>query len=99
MMARINFQTSGVPSFTIAVNADFATSPPTNIGASSPIADSLWDVALWDGGVWSGGLTNYNAWQSVAASGFCLAIVVAFSVQAEATWTSTDLVFEEGGIL
>lgn len=97
--ARINLTTaSGSPIILLGANTDFETTPPANIGVAIPITQSLYDVAFWDQGEWVGGLTNYNAWQSVSASGYCVSVTVAVSVLAAANWVSTDLVFERGGI-
>lgn len=99
-LARLNLvSASAQPSFLIAVNTDFDTAPPANIGAAISTASSLWDIALWDTAAWAGGATNYNAWQSTASSGYCASVVLAISVLAETTWVSTDIVYETGGVL
>jgi hypothetical protein len=99
-LARLNMVSAAAqPNFQIAVNTDFSTTPPANIGAAVPIVTSLWDIDLWDTAEWGGGISNYNAWQSVAASGYCASVILAVSVLAETTWVSTDLVYEVGGVL
>lgn len=99
-LARINLVTaSSQPNFSLALNADFNTSAPANLGTVVPITTSLWDLAAWDDGKWSGGLTNYNAWQSANATGYCVSVIVAIAVGAPTTWVSTDIVYEKGGVL
>jgi hypothetical protein len=90
---------SSSPNIALGANTEFDTSPPDNIGAAVPITSSLWDTALWDSATWGGSVGNYNAWQSIAASGYCVSPVIAVSVLAETQWVSTDLVFEIGGVL
>jgi hypothetical protein len=98
-LARLNLvSASPSPNFQLAVNTDFDTTPPANIGAAVPVVSSLWDVATWDSGTWAGSISNYNAWQSVANAGYCVSVIIAVSVLAETTWVSTDLIFEVGGV-
>lgn len=97
---RLNLTTASPnPTVALAINVDFDRTPPSSIGAAVPITQSLWDTASWDAATWGGGLSNYNAWQSVAAHGYWVSPVVAVSVLGETQWDSTDVMFELGGIL
>lgn len=99
-LARLNLITAAAsPTFMLGVNTDFNTQAPSAIGSAVPSSVSLWGMALWDIAHWPAGATNYNAWQGIQAMGYNASITIAVSSLAATTWTTTDIVFEVGGVL
>lgn len=74
----------------LGLNVDFAsdaTVGPTTFEQSSA---ELWDVALWDQGIWPFTNRIITDWTTVEGIGYCAAIRVQGSVEAETTAQQSD---------
>lgn len=99
-LARPILRTSGIPQVSYNVNVDFDTSLSTYPLSFSPTPYALWDVGIWDSGIWGGGLDVQKNWVGVNKVGYCAATQLQVAAQGfQVRWVSTDLVFENGGVL
>ena len=91
--------TTSRTSMKISVKTDFDVSPPNNIPTVSSGTASLWDVSSWDLNNWGSDNVAMSRWQGASGSGTYISIILVIQVIDETVWTSSDLVFEVGGIL
>jgi hypothetical protein len=66
---------------------------------SGPRELAIWDTAIWDAAYWTGSLTTFKRWYTVNPIGFCAAVAMAISNNAQTQWVATDVVYEGGGVL
>ncbi len=62
---------------------------------------SKWDAATWDTATWSGDYTAQRDWRTVAnKEGFCAALRLRVATKGiRVGWSSTDFVYQRGGVL
>ncbi len=100
VMARMNvLSASENPRLMIGVNTDFNVQYYDTITQGAPTGSAIWNTSLWDQATWSGGLNNFTAWQTVSGVGYCVSPTVTLSVNSETIWVSTDIVYENGGVI
>ena len=93
-------QSNGSPHTICGIDTDFADADISAPISIVPTPYGTWDNALWDVGVWGGSLDMLSQWQGVVGTGNCCAIRLSTASQGiDVRWTSTDLVYEVGGIL
>lgn len=99
-LMRVNLISSSTnSSLKMSVKTDFDTTPPANTPSVAGTALALWDTSQWDQAVWGNNNVSFARWQGAAASGTYVSVVLSIQATTETVWTSTDLVFEVGGIL
>jgi hypothetical protein len=99
-MVRPILQANGSIGAVIDLNVDFEDSASPSVPSFTGISESLWDQAIWDEDVWGGGLITIKDWQSLSGEGYCAAFRMKCATNSIIIrWTSTDYVFERGGIL
>jgi hypothetical protein len=99
-MIRPHFLSNGSPGVYGNVNVDYDLSDNSSTLSFSPVSTSVWGTATWDSGVWGSDSIAISEWQAATAIGFCFAPFVKTATQGiSLQWVSTDLVFQEGGIL
>jgi hypothetical protein len=98
--ARPIFTVTGGISFLMDINIDFDSSDPTGLlEYTSGLGTGDWDSALWDVARWGGGSYVVTDWQTVGGFGIAGAIRLKTSTSgARASWASTDIVYEIGGV-
>lgn len=104
-MARINVQSSFVPTgqFTMRRDYDFST-PAAPVSSAAPPDGALWDVAVWDISEWpSVTTTPYARWQNISGFGAAIApvwqVTVGDADDIDLRVTSLDLLYEIGEVL
>lgn len=98
-MARPILSTDGNPGVLMGLNVDFDTSSPTGTPLLTPISAAAWDSGVWDTGVWGGGLQINQNWQYVSGLGRAGAIHMKTLSNSKLRWTSTDYIYEFGGLV
>lgn len=99
-MIRPHLLTNGSPSVYVNVNTDFNLSDTTAALSFSPVSYAAWGSAIWDSSVWGAGLTPVADWQGATGIGFCFAPIFKVASQGiEVQWVSSDMVFQQGGVL
>lgn len=99
-LVRVNLlSTTTKNSLKMSVKSDFDISPPDNIPSISTGTTSLWDTSSWDADVWGSNAVSISRWQGANASGTYVSVILVLQVITETIWTSTDIVFQAGGIL
>lgn len=99
-LMRVNLLSSSTKnSLKMVVKTDFDVSPPDNIPSIATSSSSLWDTARWDAEVWGSNSVSISRWQGANASGTYVSVILVIQVSTETVWTSTDLVYQVGGIL
>lgn len=97
-MVRPILAVNGQFSIGIDVDVDYDDSPPTSMRTISGGSGDPWG-GVWDA-TWSGAMNRTIGWYSVRGIGHCIAPRI--NTQTEGvtlTWSATDIVFENGGIL
>ena len=98
-MCRPVFITNGEITPAIVVNVDFQQNRTTNAPAYSVGDTEYWDDGYWDEFDWAADNQVYKKWIGVTAVGYAAGIrVVTQSNDLEARWSSTDFIYERGGI-
>lgn len=98
-MVRPVFIATGDLTWSAQVRTDFDTRPIDPPNYTSPIAgNGVWDVSLWDAALWAGGLATIQRWVSASGLGFAGTIAMSLTSSSDVTWTSTDWLFQPGGI-
>ena len=101
MVRPIFLTTNAAPTVLCGINVDFQSQ--NNLGAVTfnPSSVGVWDTGLWDEATW--GDENYTVnkfWQGVTGIGYAGGVVMNVAAQdTEVRWSSTDFVFEDGGVL
>lgn len=100
-LARPIFRASGTISVSVALDVDFEDGTAFGSAVFVPASGSLWDVAEWDVDVWGSRAATQLQWITVANKpGRCAATRLRVITQnATVFWTSTDFVFEGGGVI
>ena len=101
MVRPIFLTTNAPPTVLCGINVDFQSQ--NNLGAVTfnPSTVGVWDTGIWDASSW--GDENYTVnkfWQGVTGIGYAGGVVMNIAAQAtDVRWSSTDFVFEDGGVL
>jgi hypothetical protein len=99
-MVRPTFLSNGNFDYQIGINVDFNfndTETPSGKGVSNA---GIWGTSEWnDGSVWTGGYISSKLWSSVVDIGYAASVRLTVRANCEVTWTSTDWIFEKGGIV
>ena len=99
-MIRPTLFTNGSPAIYGNINWDFDTSDTTAALTFSPTTYGTWDSGVWDSAVWGSDTAVQNNWQGATGTGKAAGIRLKVSASGiQVQWVSTDVVFEEGGIL
>lgn len=99
-MMRPTFYASSPPAVSGQINVDFDQSPSTATLSAASAIGGLWDVGVWDVAVWGASLELSRLWQGAQGIGYCGAPNINTNTNAiDLQWISTDIVFEQGGIL
>ena len=99
-LARVNLISSTTKnSLQMSIRSDFDTSAPANIPSIATGTSALWDSARFDHDVFGAENISVQKWSGTSALGSYISVVLVMQVVAETIWTSSDLVFEVGGIL
>lgn len=95
------FRASGTISVSVALDMDFEENTDFGAAVFVPASGSLWDVALWDVGVWGSRAATQLQWITVHndPGRYAATRLRVITQNATVFWTSTDYVFETGGIL
>jgi hypothetical protein len=100
MMARPIIATDGSPSILFGTNVDFDTTTPTGLSTFSNNPTAEWDSALWDVGVWGGEPTIRKDWQTAFGMGYAISAHMVGSLSGiQFSWSSTDFMIQDGGML
>ncbi len=99
-MVRPVFISTGNVNPSVLMNTDFnqkrTTSPPSFTDNSG----TAWDVGDWDVSSWASGDQIIQRWQTVTGVGYSGGIrVVQDSKNITCRWVSTDIVYEQGGVI
>lgn len=96
-MIRPTFITADAFPYSIAVNPDFSYNAPLTPGTEQGAARSLWDQAVWGADIWNThDFTTHHHWSVVNGIGSAFAIRLSFQLSQKVTWTSYDLMYENG---
>lgn len=99
-MVRPNFITDGGIEPALTVNVDFEDTPPTGVASFTPGEGAEWDVADWDEADWGSSGQPVVDWIPVAGTGYAAAIYLRTASNANVIeWSSTDWLWEQGGVL
>lgn len=101
LLIRPNFRAGLEPSFVSRVLYDYDLAEVGNSFTSIPNTNSVWDTGIWDTAIWSAGTVNSPFNRSSGANGIGRAMAVALQGEAEADTllVSTDVTWQDGGIL
>ena len=99
LMARAGFRSTEAPAVQLALNSEWAFTPPGLSPIYNPVSNALWDVALWDAAVWGGEASTYMAWVGVTGMGHYAALMMVVKAAPKTVFTNWDCVTEAGGIL
>lgn len=101
-MARVNTQSSFVPTGKFTMRTDYNFTTPTGPTTSSaPSIDAVWDTAVWDVTLWPATTTSpYSQWKAAQGIGSMIApvwqVTMGTTQDIELRVTSMDLMFEVG---
>lgn len=99
-MARPIFLSEGDINPAVLMNVDFNQNRTTVAPSFTGDSGSAWDDFDWDVAAWESGDTVSKRWQSVSGVGYSGGIRVVASVKdIGCKWQSTDIVYEQGGVL
>ena len=101
-MARPNIRAGSTPSVAIATIVDFNGVNPTYADDPTPLGYNfaVWDVTYWDQSLWGQNAIPFLRWMNVGAIGNAGAIAISIKCATiDASWVSTDLISEQGGVL
>lgn len=99
-MVRFHFASNGFPAVYGNVNVDFDLQDHAAQLSTSPTSFARWDSAVWDIDAWSPGNINLADWQGATGIGYTFAPFLKTSTFGlDLQWTSTDMVFEQGGTI
>lgn len=99
-MARCNLSTAvASPRVAISCNVDFNLQAPNATMSVPASGGNVWDTAKWDVSTWGYGGQNYQEWAGISGTGYCAGLTMAISVNNFTIWTSTDWVYEPGGVI
>lgn len=80
----------------VGVRLDYSDAEITYSGVSAEESGPVWDVAPWDTTDWGVTALSNSWWQSIAGSGFAVAIVVEISSTEPVTYNGSRLMYSEG---
>jgi hypothetical protein len=99
-MVRPTFITTGAFDYNVGINVDFTFDPSETPGTKGLSSTGIWDTSTWSTEyLWAGGFTNSKSWSSVVDIGFAASVRMTVRSHIELVWTSTDWIFEKGGIV
>jgi hypothetical protein len=100
-MIRPTFITSGDFSYKAAINLDFSFEGTYGLVQGSNFGSSLWDSAKWDdaNARWSESLSVSQQWVGAYGIGHTVSIKLKTSSTKEVMWVSTQVVYEDGGVI
>ena len=98
-MSRATFIGNGSPGAYFAVNTDFDFGTVLGSALSPSSASGIWNVSQWNQGLWAGSDTTFKPWGSVEGLGYAGSLRVKGEATGEALWTTTDWVYEPGGVI
>lgn len=99
-MVRPVFMSSGYVNPSVLMNVDFQQKRTTSPPSFTDNSGTAWDVGDWDISPWTSGDSIIQRWQTVTGIGYCGGIrVVQDSKNLTCKWISTDIVYEQGGVL
>lgn len=100
-MARPVFTVTGTPGILLGINTDFEDQEPTGTPTfATPAATGTWGTSVWGAFTYTGGERTLKDWQSIQGEGYCAALrLKCVAKDMDVRWTSTDIVFENGGVL
>jgi hypothetical protein len=97
--ARVMTQFSGTPPLSASFSVDYEDATP-EYAATPASTGSLWDVSDWDTTSWGNGATIHRFWLTLDKAGFAGSLWLRASVSGEnLKWISTEVLYEEGGIV
>jgi hypothetical protein len=97
-MARAILSLDGDITLGLDLNLDYTDRVPQSLVPISIGTGDPWSVA-WSA-AWGGAVTIYKGWQTVGGVGFAAAMRIRVQAQEiRLSWSSTDVVFQYGGIL
>lgn len=98
-MARATFIGNGSPGVYFSVNTDFDFSTVLGSALNPSNNSAVWNVSLWNQGLWAGSDTTFKPWGSVEGLGYAGSLRVKGEAAGEALWTTSDWVYELGGMI
>lgn len=102
-LVRPTLRTSGNVSLSLSLDADFANADFSSVPAPASAPGFKWDAgdALWDTAVWAGDAETFHNWATVPCAPFFAAALSLQASSSDATieWSSTDFVYQLGGVL
>ena len=99
-MMRPGFVSNRDLAFSAQSRVDFnSVLAPDPADISGTIGIAYFDSALWDTGQWSGASNTYQRWTNAGNVGFAGTIALSITGNSDVLWTSTDWVYEAGGVL
>jgi len=92
---------SGAAKVELGVDVDFESSTGTADIGPATIDYAIWDNAVWDVGLWGDEYEIRKEWHSLTNTcGFCAAVRLRATVKnGRVGWSSTDFLFQKGGVL
>lgn len=100
-MLRPTFSSSSPVNLSLGLSVDFQNDTSYSTVAAIGSGAGVWDTGVWDTAVWGGDGSITRNWASVPAwpgTAFSLRLRIATN-NSTVAWTSTDFLFEKGGIL
>lgn len=99
-MIRPTFITTGQFDYSVGINVDFTFDNSETPGSMGTSSVGIWDDSTWSTEyVWAGGFVNNKFWSSVVDIGFAASIRLTVRSSVELIWTSTDWLYEKGGVI
>ena len=98
-MVRPTIMSRGQFSLSLACNVDFILATRTAPVSYEVPNLGLWDESLWGTVMWEGGLGTYKRWISVTGIGTAASLRLLLQTSSETYWTTTDWLYETGGVM
>lgn len=85
----------------IGIDVDFEDIGITGTVEGLPIDSAIWDSSIWDQALWDADQTTRHDWRTAFhKTGFCAAFRLKIeTVGVSVSWSSTDFVYKQGGVL
>lgn len=94
------FISNGSVNPSVIMNVDFQQKRTISSPSFTAGGGSAWDVSAWDVSSWESGSGITRRWQTVTGVGHCGGIrIVQDAKNITCQWVSTDIVYEQGGVL
>lgn len=102
-LVRPTISTTGAVNLSLSLDADFSDAAFSSVPAASASSGFEWDAsdALWDSAEWAPDSETSRNWSTVPCNPFFAAALglQASSSDATISWSSTDFVYQLGGVL